>query len=74
MADQDPFADMLPEGAISLGFAGSIKALDAKGDVVLYHVRSDDLAAWEALGALVSAVDDIRDYLRSLGRDGGDDD
>lgn len=66
MADQDPFAALLPDGAVSLGFVASIKALDAQGRVSLYHVRSDELTPWEALGALVSAADDLRDHLRGL--------
>lgn len=66
---EDPFAELLPEGCISLGFVACIKALDAEGDVTLHQVRSGDLAAWEAAGMLLSTLDDLRDYLRGLGRE-----
>jgi hypothetical protein len=48
----------------------SLKALDEEGDVVIVNGRSDDLTAWEALGMLVSATDDLRARMQQ--REGDD--
>jgi hypothetical protein len=58
--DQFRLADLLPEGYVPLDFAVSIKALDEEGDVVIINGRSEGLSAWEALGMLTCATDDIR--------------
>lgn len=64
--DTDEFrlADVLPDGYIALGFAVSVKALDDEGDIVIVNTRSDDLTAWEALGMLTAATDDLRAKLQ----------
>ncbi|MER5350596.1 hypothetical protein ABT093_09720 [Kitasatospora sp. NPDC002551] len=70
MADQapDPYgmADALPEGCIPLGITGIIKALDADGDTVIVTYRQPGITAWEALGMLIAAADDMRASLQRV--------
>jgi hypothetical protein len=65
--DRFELATLLPDGYIALAFAISIKALDETGDVVIVNGRSDDLPAWEALGMLISAADDLRTTMQQRG-------
>jgi hypothetical protein len=69
--DQFRLADLLPDGYVPIDFAVSIKALDEEGDVVIINGRSQGLAAWEALGMLTCATDDLR---ATMQRREGDDD
>lgn len=43
----------------------SFKCLDDEGTVCLVHQRTDGLSAWEGIGMLVSAQDDIRAALQT---------
>ncbi|MFB7672933.1 hypothetical protein ACFC26_16145 [Kitasatospora purpeofusca] len=67
----DPYgmADALPEGYTPIGVVASIKALDDKGDVVIINYRQPGLTAWEALGMLISAEDDLRASLQHVAED-----
>lgn len=57
-------ADRLPADAVLVGYVASIKFLDANGELCLLHVSSD-VPAWEALGMVTSARDDIRTELQA---------
>jgi len=55
---------LLPEGAVCLGYAVSIKFLDADGDLSIFNT-SHEVTPWEALGMLETARDDLKDRLRA---------
>ncbi|MFD6415992.1 hypothetical protein [Streptomyces sp. NPDC060194] len=63
-------SDILPEGCVLVDYAVSIKALDEDGDVAIYNYRTPGLNAWEALGMLTCAADDIRARMQQ--REGDD--
>lgn len=59
-------SDLLPDGAVLLGFAASVKFLDSNGEVTLVNVRSEDISAWEAVGMLTSGLDDFRARMQHI--------
>jgi hypothetical protein len=65
-------ADLLPAGHIPIGFAVSIKALDEAGELCLVNTRSQEITAWEAVGMLTSAADDVRAAMREAQDQGGE--
>ncbi|MER6832695.1 hypothetical protein ABT320_01675 [Streptomyces cellulosae] len=70
MGGQPDLTSLLPDGYVLVDFVVSMQALDASGDMVLLNYRTPDLTAWEALGMLTCASDDIRARMQQ--REGGE--
>lgn len=68
MADRYNLANLLPEGAVPLGFVASVVALAPDGDQTLYHLAHEVLP-WEAIGMLTSHLDDQRRWFQSSRED-----
>lgn len=49
----------LEDGAVPIGFAGSVKFLDPEGSVQIINVRAE-VPSWEAVGMVTSCLDDFR--------------
>ncbi|WP_336160036.1 hypothetical protein [Amycolatopsis sp. VC5-11] len=64
MADQYNLADLLPEGAVPLGFVASVAALVPDSDQTLYYL-AHEVMPWEAIGMLTSHLDDQRRWFQS---------